>query len=144
MLCEIFSGKQPWHSVKVFQHFRDWLCPHLHSNYYSLMSWCRNIQMANLSHAVYRKTAHTDLYLHSDYQHCPGHAKGCSVHCHALHWCCDDDSLEEEIENLKQTFKNNCKSSWVIQQTLHTKDERQTTTKKPAGVSLLPYHSISN
>lgn len=24
---EIFSGKQPCQDVKVFQHFRDWLCP---------------------------------------------------------------------------------------------------------------------
>jgi len=65
--------------------------------------------MANLSHAVYRKTAHTYLYLHSDSKHRPGHAKGCSVQCHALHWCYDDDSLKEAIEHLKQTSKNNWK-----------------------------------
>jgi len=69
----------------------------------------------------------------------------CSVHCHALHWCCDYDSLKEEIEHLKQAFKNNWKNSWVIQQALHTKDKHQTTTKKPAGVAWLPcHHSISN
>jgi hypothetical protein len=66
--------------------------------------------------------------------------KGCSIHCLVLHWCYGDDSLKEEMELLKQAFKNNCKSSWVIQQALHTKNERQTTTKKPAGVALLPYH----
>jgi len=66
------------------------------------------MQMANLSHALYRKTAHTDLYLHSDSKHHPGNAKGCSVHCHALHCCCDDDdSLKKEIEHLKQAFRNN-------------------------------------
>jgi len=65
------------------------------------------MQMANLSHAVYRKPAHTDLYLHLDSEHRPGHAKGCSVHCHALHCCCDDDSFKEEIDNLKEAFKNN-------------------------------------
>jgi len=80
------------------------------------------MQMTNLSHAVYRKTAHTELYLHSDSEHCPGHAKSCSVHCHALHWCCDDASLKEEIEHLKQTFKNNWESSWFIQQALHNMD----------------------
>jgi len=63
--------------------------------------------MADLSHAVYRKTAHTHLYLHSDSEHRPGHAKCCFVYCHALHWCYDDDSLKEEIEHLKQAFKNN-------------------------------------
>jgi len=34
------------------------------------------MQVADLSHAVYRKTAHTDLYLRSDSEHHPGHAKG--------------------------------------------------------------------
>jgi len=45
----------------------------------------KKMQMANLSHAVYRKTAHTDLYLQSDSENRPGHAIGCSVHCHAPH-----------------------------------------------------------
>jgi hypothetical protein len=26
---EIFSGRQPHQDVKVFGHFRDWLCPQL-------------------------------------------------------------------------------------------------------------------
>jgi hypothetical protein len=66
--------------------------------------------MANLSHAVYRKTAHTHLYLHSHSEHHLGHAQGCSVHRHALHWCCDGESLKEEIQHLKQAFKNNWKA----------------------------------
>ena len=87
---------------------------------------------------IEKLNAQTCTCTHSE--HCPGHANGCSVHCHALHWCFGDDSFKEELEHLKQAFKNNWMSSCVIQQALHTKDKRQTTAKETAGVALLPYH----
>ena len=110
-VCEIFSGRQPWNCSSISE------IDSLPIFTVITVPGClgKKMQMANLSHAVYRKTAHTDLYQHLDSEHRSGHAKGCSVHCYALHCCCDDDdSLKEETEHLKQAFRNNWKSIWVI------------------------------
>jgi hypothetical protein len=46
-----------------------------------------------------------------------------------------DNSLQEEIQHLKQTFKKNGYSSWDIQQDLHVKNKPETATEKPTGVT---------
>jgi hypothetical protein len=60
---------------------------------------------SSLGHAVYRKPTHT-LYLHAKSAHHPAQKKGV-LHSliHRAWRLCDADSLDKEIQHLKETLK---------------------------------------
>jgi hypothetical protein len=74
----------------------------------------------SLGHTVYRKPTHTDLYLHAKSAHHPDQKKGdLLIHCA---WrLCDADSLDKEIQHLKDTSIKNGYSNQDIRRALQKK-----------------------
>jgi hypothetical protein len=60
----------------------------------------------SLGHTVYRKPTHTDLYLHAKSAHHPAQKKGVLLSLiRRARRLCDADSLDKEIQHLKETLK---------------------------------------
>jgi hypothetical protein len=60
----------------------------------------------SLGHTVYRKPTHTNLYLHAKSAHLPAQKKGFLLSLiHRARRLCDADSLDKEIQHLKETLK---------------------------------------
>jgi hypothetical protein len=53
-------------------------------------------------------------------------------------------SLQDEIQHLQQTFKNNGYSSQDSQYALHARNKPPTTSEKPMGVALLLYQDFTS
>jgi hypothetical protein len=60
----------------------------------------------SLGHTVSRKPTHKDLYLHAKSAHHPSQKKGVLLSLiHHAQRLCDADSLDKEIQHLKETLK---------------------------------------
>jgi hypothetical protein len=60
-----------------------------------------------LGHSVYRKPTHTDLYLHAESAHHPTQKNGVlRTLVHRAKTICDTESIGEELQHLKKTFRN--------------------------------------
>jgi hypothetical protein len=95
-----------------------------------------------LGHMVYRKTTHTDLYLHAKSEHHPAHKRAVlTTLIRRAKTLCDPDSLEKEIQHLRDIFQRNGYSKSEIKRALHPKPKNN----KPAGTAVLPYQqAVSN
>jgi hypothetical protein len=60
----------------------------------------------SLGHTVYRNPTHTDLYLHAESEHHPAQKNGVlRTLVHRAKTICHTESLGEELQYLKKTFK---------------------------------------
>jgi hypothetical protein len=88
---------------------------------------------------VYRKSAHTDLYLHSKSEHHPAQQQAVlTTLIRRAKTLCDPDSLGKEIQHLRDTFQRNGYSKSKIRQELHPKQKPEPKNKKPAVIAVLP------
>jgi hypothetical protein len=84
----------------------------------------------SLGHKVYRKPTHTNFYLHMKSDHHPTQKKAVLTMLIQCAWTiCDADSLDAEIEHLKNTFRQNEYSNYVIKQVIYHKKATNTTGK---------------
>jgi hypothetical protein len=61
---------------------------------------------SSLGQNVYREPTHTDLYLHAKSAHLPAQKKGVLLSLiHLARRLCDADSLDKEVQHIKETFK---------------------------------------
>jgi hypothetical protein len=99
----------------------------------------------SLGHRIYRKPTHTDFYLHAKSAHHPAQKKGVltSLIQRARKFC-DADSLDEEIEHLKEAFRKNGYNHHAIRQALHKKGKSRPQQEKPTGVARLPYQGATS
>jgi hypothetical protein len=94
----------------------------------------------SLGHRVYRKPTHTNLYLHANSHHHPSNKQAVlSTLVHRARALCDDESLRDELEFLKDTFKRNGYGDRQIRRALDPPKRVTTTPEKPASVALLPF-----
>jgi hypothetical protein len=103
---------------------------------------------SSLGHSVYRKSTHTDLYLHAKSAHQPAQKRAVlTTLVRRARTLCDSESLRGEIQHLKGVFLQNEYSKNDIRRALHPKQKPQTKDEKPVGVALrvLPYQqTITN
>jgi hypothetical protein len=99
-----------------------------------------------LGHTKYRKTTHTDLYLHAKSEHHPAQKRAVlTTLIRRAKTLCDPDSLGKEIRHLSDTFQRNGYSKSEIRRALHPKPKPEPKNKKPAGTAVLPYQkTVSN
>jgi hypothetical protein len=99
-----------------------------------------------LGHTVYRKTTHTDLYLHAKSEHHPAQKRVVlTTLIRRAKTLCDLDSLEKEIQHLRETFQRNGYSKSEIRRDLHPKLKPEPKNNKPPGTAVLPYQqAVSN
>jgi hypothetical protein len=100
----------------------------------------------SLGHSVYRKSTHTDLYLHARSAHHPAQKRAVlTTLVRRAKTLCDSESLRREIQHLKGVFLQNGYSKHDIRRAQHPKQKPQTKDEKPVGVVLLPYQqAITN
>jgi predicted GIY-YIG superfamily endonuclease len=98
-----------------------------------------------LGHTVYRKPTHTDLYLHTKFAHHPAQKKGVlhSLIQHARKLC-DSDSLDKEIQHLKEIFGKNGYSNHDTRQEVQKKDKPRPKQEKLTTVARLPYQGATS
>jgi hypothetical protein len=100
---------------------------------------CR-IPDGSLGHKVYRKPTHTNLYLNLASHHHPSSKQAVlSTVVHRARALCDKESLHEELEFLKSTFRENGYSLKQIQHALNPVVRTPKLNNKPTSVALLPY-----
>jgi hypothetical protein len=93
----------------------------------------------SLGHRVYSKPTHTNLYLHANSHHHPSNKQAVlSTLVHRTRALCDHESLHDELEFLKDTFKRNGYGDWQIRRVLDSPKRVATTPEKPTSVALLP------
>jgi hypothetical protein len=93
-----------------------------------------------LGHTIYRKSTHTDLYLHAKSEHHPAHKRAVlTTLIRRAKTLCHPDSLGKEIQHLRDTFQRNGYSKSEIRQALHPKQKPEPKNNKPAGIAVLPY-----
>jgi hypothetical protein len=99
-----------------------------------------------LGHTVYRKTTHTDLYLHAKSEHHPAQKRAVlTTLIRRAKTLCHPDSLEKEIQHLRDTFQRNGYSKSEIRRFLHPTPKPEPKNNKPAGTAVLPYQqAVSN
>jgi hypothetical protein len=95
----------------------------------------------SLGRKVYRKPTHTNLYLNPASHHHPPPSKQAvlSILVHRATALCDKESLHEELEFLKSTFRENGYSLKQIQGALTPTVKTPKLNDKPTSVALLPY-----
>jgi hypothetical protein len=99
----------------------------------------------SLGHTVYRKPTHTDLYLHAKSAHHPAQKTGVLYSLiHRARRLSDADSLDKEIQHLKETFIKNGYSNQDIRRALQKKDEPRPKQEKPVAVARLPYQRAAS
>jgi hypothetical protein len=100
----------------------------------------------SLGHTAYRKPMHTDLYLHAKSKHHPAQNRAVLTtlvqHARII---CDADSLGDEMEHLKKTFRQNGYSNCEINRAIYPKYKPQLQCVEPTGVAMLSYqHCTTN
>ena len=92
-----------------------------------------------LGHRVYRKPTHANLYLHPNSHHHPSnkHAVLATLVSRARA-ICDGDSLEQELEFLKNSLMKNY-SLKLIQRFFSKKEKPPKENSKPISTTFLPY-----
>jgi hypothetical protein len=90
---------------------------------------------------VYRKSTHTDLYLHAKSEHHLAQ-KGVVLTILVIRakTLCDPESLRQEIQHLKCTFQQNGYSKSDVRQALHLKQKPESKNEKPTGIAVLLSH----
>jgi hypothetical protein len=84
-----------------------------------------------LGHTVYRKTTHTDLYLHAKPEHYPAQKRlVITTLIRLAKTLCDPDSLEKEIQHLRDTFQRNRHSKSEIRRPVHLKPKPEPKNNK--------------
>ena len=94
----------------------------------------------SLGHKVYRKSNHTNLYLHQNSHHHPANKQ--SVLASLIHRAkalCDQDSLPQELEFLTTVFKDNGYSSQQIRRAMKPVTQTAKTDEKPTSTAYIPY-----
>ena len=93
-----------------------------------------------LGHTAYRKPMHTNLYLHPMSHHHPSnkHAVLATLVFRARA-ICDENSLGQELEFLKNSWRENGYSRQQIQRVLCRKDKPPKDNRKPISTAFLPY-----
>jgi hypothetical protein len=92
----------------------------------------------SLGHSVYRKPTHTNLYLHVNSHHHPSNKQAVlSTLVHRARALCDHESLYDELEFLRDTFKRNGYGEQQIGRALDPPKRAATTPEKPTSVALL-------
>jgi hypothetical protein len=82
----------------------------------------------SLGHKVYRKPAHTNLYLNArSHHHLSSKQAALSTLIHRARALCDQDSLHAELEFLKDIFRCNGYNDWQIYKALNSLPEKQST-----------------
>ncbi|XP_071441632.1 uncharacterized protein [Hetaerina americana] len=100
----------------------------------------------SLSHKVYRKPTHTDLYLNAKSHHHPAQRSAVlSSLLHRAKVISDQQSLPAELGHLKKTFRENGFSpreiSMALKRAFGEKRERREEERKPLANAFLPYIS---
>jgi hypothetical protein len=99
-------------------------------------------QDCTLGHRVYRKPTHTNLYLHLISHHHPSNKhEVLATLMFRARAICDEDSLGQELEFLKNSLMENGYSLEQIQRVLSRKQKPPRTTKSPSR--LLSCHMFS-
>jgi len=94
----------------------------------------------SLGHKVYRKSTHTNLYLHQNSHHYPANKQ--SVLASLIHRAkalCDQDSLPQELEFLTTVFKENGYSPQQIRRAMEPVTRTAKIDVKPASTAYIPY-----
>jgi hypothetical protein len=98
----------------------------------------------SLGHRVYRKPTHTNLYLHADSHHHPSNKQAVlSTLVHRARALYDHESLHDELEFLRDTFKRNGYGERQIGRALDPPKRAVTTPEKPTSVALFPFVSTN-
>jgi hypothetical protein len=88
---------------------------------------------------VYRKSTHTDLYLHAKSEHHPAQKRAVLTKLiRRAKTLCDPDILGTEIQQLIDTFQRNGYSKSEIRRALHPKQKPEPKNNKLAGIAVLP------
>jgi hypothetical protein len=75
---------------------------------------------SSLGHKVYHKPTHTNLYLKSNsHHHFSSKQAVLSMLVHRAISLCDQESLHDELEFLRATFRQSSYNDWQIQQALN-------------------------
>jgi hypothetical protein len=94
----------------------------------------------SLGHRVYRKAAHTNLYLNSSSHHHPCNKQAVlSTLVHRGRTLCDQDSLHVELVFLSDIFRQNGYTEQQIRRALNPPSGVGQTDRKPDSVGFLPY-----
>jgi hypothetical protein len=94
----------------------------------------------SLGHKVYRKTTHTNLYLHQRSHHHPANKHSVlSSLVHRAKALCDQEFLALELTFLTNVFKQNGYSHQQIQQAMKPATRTNKTEDKPKSTAYLPY-----
>jgi hypothetical protein len=97
-----------------------------------------------LGHKVYRKPNYTNLYLNSNSQHPPSNKPAIFFTLvHMARCLCHRESLHNEVEFLRTTFRQNGYSDRQIQRILKPLERVGRPPEKPASVAFLPYVSTT-
>ena len=93
-----------------------------------------------LDHKVYRKSTPTNLYLNSGLHQHPSKIQCVfSTLVHGSWALCDKESLHDELEFLRTTFRENCYSTKEMWWTLNPEVRTSKLKEKPTSVVLLQY-----
>jgi hypothetical protein len=85
------------------------------------------------------------LYLHAKSTHHPAQKKGVLLSLiHRAQRLCDADSLDKEIQHLKETFKKNGYSNQDIRWALQKKVEPHLKQEKLVAIARLPYQGAAS
>jgi hypothetical protein len=85
------------------------------------------------------------LYPHAKSSHHPAQKKGVLLSLiHRVRRHCDADSLDKELQHLKEIFKKNGYINQDIRRTLRKKVESRPKQEKPVALARLPYQGVAS
>jgi len=94
----------------------------------------------SLGHKVYRKSTHTNIYLHQNSHHHPANKQSVlASHIHRAKALCDQDSLPQELEFLTTVFKDNGYSHQQIRPAMKPVTRTTKTDDKPTSTAYILY-----
>ncbi|KAI5638489.1 reverse transcriptase (RNA-dependent DNA polymerase) domain-containing protein [Phthorimaea operculella] len=87
----------------------------------------------SLAHSVYRKTTHTDRYLHSTSHHHPRHLQSVvSTLTKRAHDLCDSEHLEDELNHVQKVLVQNGYTTGVQRRMKTRKERHPEVSRQPA------------
>ena len=95
-----------------------------------------------LDHRVYRKSTHTDRYLHKNSNHHPQQKRGMiKTLIDRANRICQENNIKDEISHIQNALMSNGYTKKEINRTLHPNKQSNKTLndKEPVGKAYLPY-----